>query len=311
MLEKNATDINALESFYTYNFSQEDTEILCENIAEEFLQKYFLDSTINNATYEKDVFKSIKKLIILHLDSKFTKEMDFYVPFAIYFFKKNLKLIFQNLSEYIMEEVAYSNHDVINFLKYYSLDTIVVDSKKYKVPQIREKEGDRWNVVSMLGILKVYVKTYEQLETIQNDIESIQTKIASFYINDTSPIEHNKEIEKKHEIIEEEIKNNASLIDTINDSLVILKNEDALNKARKELEGAQVQRLNLREEKAVLTKAKIKQVNMYQYKELVKQLESLQRSAKPNEKIIAQNQESYNSIKNSLTQALISKKQAL
>ena len=312
MLKNNNDDIDKVELFYTQNFSKENLENLCIDVAEDVLEKYFLSNCIDNATYEKEIVKIIKKLIILQLLSSFNQEKEFTTLLSIYIFKKHFKYIFQLLSEFLMQEVAYSNNDVINFLKYYSLDTLVIDRKKYRVPEIREDDDSpRWNVISMLGILKVYVKTQDQLDREKNDLKDLEIRIAEYYIDELSPTGHNEMIEKKFQDLEVEIQENASKINMIHDSLSILTNETERERTKYELKNAQANRMRLREEKANLTKAKVKQHTLLEYQNLLKQAEVIQRNIKPKNKIIEQNSDSYISIKNALAKALISKKQAI
>ena len=312
LLGKSHSGIDKVELFYTQNFSKESIDELCADVAHEVLEKYFLSTCIDNATYEKEIIKIIKKNLILQLLSSFKQEKEFITLLSIYIFKKHFKLIFQFLSEYLMEEVAYSNHDVIAFLKYYSLDRLVVDKQKYKVPQIRENDdAPRWNVTSMLGILKVYVKTQEQLHTMKSNLKDLEIKILKYYIDDLSPVQYNENIEKKFKDLEIKIKENASKINMIHDSLSILTDEVDINKTNHELKLTQAHRIRLREEKATLTKAKIKQFTLLEYQNLLKKAESVQREIKPKNKIIEQNNSAYLSIKNALAKALISKKQAI
>ena len=310
-MSENTTDIYQLDLFYNQHFSEDKIEDFCENISYSIIEKYFLVSTIDNATYEREIFKIIKRLIILHLQSNFGNETEFNVLFSVYLFKKHFKLIFSYLSEHLMQEIAYSNQNVVNFLKYYSLDTLIVEMKKYTIPQIKDVNGLRWNVVSMLSVLKTYIKTQDQLNEIQPKIDALQKSIASFYKNGLSPEEHNAVVEKDYASLNEIIIRNTSRIATIHDSLSILKDETALSLAYQELQDAQNQRLKLREEKALITHSKIKQYTMQEYTNLVKQYDAIQRDIKPKQKIIEQNKSSYLCIKNALIKALISKKQAI
>ena len=311
MQNNNTAEIKNLELFYTKKFSNEEIEDLCFEIAQTVLEKYFLSGTFTNAIYEKEIFKVVKNLIIMDLNNSFNNDLEFHLLLSVYIFKKNFKIIFQYLSELIMEEVAFSNTIIIDFLKYYSLQTLVVDNKKYDVPNIQEDDGPIWNVTSMLSILKTYVKTQKQVDIIEDDIKIVRHKIQSYYIDNISPVEHNQMVEKKYLDLEDQISQNASDINIIHDSLRILKDSEEIEAANYELEVAQKQRIELRDEKAELIKIKVKQYKMFEYEALIKQQEKLLREIKPKHKIIEQNQSSYLSIKRALTKALISKKQAI
>ena len=310
MIKKNTTDIKNLEIFYTQNFSEEDIDTLCDTIAKSLIEVYFIHAIISNETYEKEIFKIVKKLIIKYLSSS-QKSVEFNIALSIYIFKKQFKLIFEYLSQYLMREVAYSNHGVIDFLKYYSLDIILVDAVKYKVPQIKEEDGPVWNVTSMLSILKTYIKTHKQLEDVDKEIKSLLIRIKSCHIDGLTPIEFNQIIEKKYHNLEQKMQENSSRISILHDSLIISKDEEEIHETNKELKTYQDLRMELREERAVLIKAKIKQMKMFEYEELINRLDLIQKESKAKYKILEQHQDSYTSIKNALMKALISKKQAI
>ena len=300
-----------LKLFYLQNFSEKEMEVLCFDVGQIIVEKYFLSDVIDNTTYEKDIFKIIKKILILKLNNSFNLTMEFNALLSVYIFKKHFKLIFSYLAERIMVEIGYSNYEVMNFLKYYSLDVILVDKIKYMVPQIKEENGPRWNVTSMQGILKIYVKTQEQLTDTLRYLADLETQAHSYFINGINPYQHNEQVEKRFQNLEVRINENIQRIDIVHDSLFILKEEDEIVRANEELQLYQKQRAHLRELKAQLTKEKIKQFKILTYESTLKKIEIIQREIKPKEKIIQQNKESYLSIKNALMRALISKKQAV
>ncbi|MFT5660281.1 MAG: hypothetical protein ACI9TV_000922 [Sulfurimonas sp.] len=311
MINDTVVQTEKLKLFYLQNFSKKEIESLCFDIAQIIVDKYFLSNVIDNATYEKDIFKIIKKILILKLNTSFDMIMEFNALLSIYIFKKHFKLIFTYLSELIMVEIGYSNYEVMNFLKYYSLDIILVDKKKYIVPQIKEDNGPRWNVTSMQGILKTYVKTQEQLTDILRYLKDLDTQAHSYYINNINPFEHNVLVEKRFQNLEVRINSNTQRIDIVHDSLSILQDKDEILKANRELKLYQEQRAHLRELKAQLTKDKVKQYKILAYEDTLKKIKTIQREIRPKKKIIQQNKKSYLSIKNALICALISKKQAV
>ena len=306
-----AYDLEKVELFYKSYLNDEIIDDLCYETAQNILTNYFIERIIDNASYEKEIFKSIKKILILKLQTLFQQDLEFTTSLAIFIFKKHFKLIFNYLSEALMYEVAYSNENVINFLKYYSLDTIVVERLKYVVPQIKEENGPRWNVVSMLSVLKTYVKTQDQLDLLEQKLQTLESEAQIYYVDEYSPYEYNNIIQRKFEESDEKIKNNALRINAIRDYISLLQEDDELTKAKEELNIEESIRLELREEKAQLVKAKIKQFKLAQYEAIIKQIEQIQREKLPKQKIIEQNKDSYISIKNALMKALISKKQAL
>lgn len=302
---------NNITLFVDENFTKEEIEDFLSDIALVFVEKYFLNNTLSNFQYEKDVFKILNNLIKKELLEIFKNEEELYEGLSLHFFKKYFKLLFSLISELLLKELAYSNHNIVEFLKYYSLNTIVIDTIKYKVPQIKEKDGPRWNVTSMLGILKVYIKAKDYVDKIQIQTHQTNKKLQTYYIDGLSPIQHNENIAKESKILEQKIISNASQINILRDSLNLEVNEEKILKIKIQLQNAKDTRLELREIKANFVKLKIKQIKLMQYNELIKTMESYQRNTKDKYIILKKNQDSYNSLKNSLVIALISKKQVI
>ena len=211
----------------------------------------------------------------------------------------------------LLKELAYANTYVINFLNYYSHDILVIGVKKYTVPQIKEEGGPRWNVPSMLGITTTYVKTLDQIKRMQSHLRKLQIQANTYYVEGIAPDLHNREIQKKFKMLEEDIQKNDKTISIIYDYLHILTDTQEIIDTNQELEKAKSIRIELRKIKAQLVKSKVKQIQMLQYQKLMMQCDLIQRDMGPKNTIIAQNESAYLSIKNSLSKALITKKQAL
>lgn len=304
-----AIDKEELESFYKEYFSKEMVNDFFHNLSFEFMEKYFSQEELNNHAYEKDVFKIILKLIIENLIKEFDCSKEFYESFALYIFKIHIRLIFKFISELVLKEVAYSNTQIIEFLKYYSQDVIVFDGKRYKVPDLKGEDGLRWSIVSMLGTVKTYIKARDYIHDIEIDKDELQNKIKALYVDNITPIEHNIEVEKEFKALDNKVQNNAQKINILHESLEILKSDDDRLSINQELEELQEERLELREEKKVLLKKRINQSVIFHYEDLLRQLENIHRETKAEYKILEQNEKSFQSIKSALTKALLSKKQ--
>jgi len=302
-------DESELESFYKSSFSGDDVKELFLDVAELFIKEYFTDRHMTNHQYERIGFKLIKKLIAQELEKDFLCAKDFYVVFAEYIFNKNLKLIFDLIAETLLKEVAFSNAEVIDFLKYYSQDIIVVNGKRYKVPELEAENGLRWNVVSMLAMVKTYVKVREFISESEENIESLNAEIKFLYVDGLSPIAHNANIVKEYAEIEEEIKENANNIEIVHDSLKILKTPEDIQKTNNELSVLKKTRDELKREKAATLADKASKRTVANYEKLIKEVETLQRDSKAKYKILEQNKDSFDSIKRALIKALVSKKQ--
>ncbi|WP_455756572.1 hypothetical protein [Sulfurimonas sp.] len=302
-------DESELESFYKSSFSGNDVEDLFLDVAELFINEYFTDGHISNHEYERIGFKLIKRLIAQELEKDFLCAKDFYIVFAEYIFNKNLRLIFDLIAETLLKEVAFSNTEVIEFLKYYSQDIIVVGGKRYKVPELTAENGLRWNVVSMLAMVKTYIKVRESIIESEEQIESLNAEIKSLHIDGFSPIAHNAEVLKEYAEIEDDIKENAHQIEIVHDSLKILKTPEDIFETNKELDNLKDIRMELKQEKAATLAEKASARTVANYEKLIKEVETINRDSKAKYRILEQNKSSFDSIKKALIKALVSKKQ--
>lgn len=307
----NGIDENELKSFYDEYFSENDVEDLFQDISTIFVQKYFLDHNITNSIYEKDIFNIIQKFIIEDMNSEFECTKEFCLGFSGYIFRKHFRLTFEFIAELLLKEVALSNKNIIKFLKYYSLDVVVVDGKKYKVPELTADNGLRWHVGSIMTFTKVYLKAKEHIDETQSSMEKLNTEISSYIINNLSPIEHNAIIQEKYILLSQDIEINANKIDVLQDSLEIIQDNNELSNIKKELKKLKDERIKLREKKSTLQSKKIKQIITTKYNEAIKKMETMNREIKSQYKILKQNEDSFKSIKSALIKALISKKQLL
>lgn len=305
----NGLSENDLEAFYNDYFTKDDIEELLNTTSKKFVKKYFIDATITNDEYERSVFKLIQKLIITRLEEEFESNTEFYIGFSGYIFRKNFIHTFELIADYLLEEVADSNKNVLEFLEYYTHDIIVKDGEKYKVPELKAQNGLKWHVISMVSILKPYVHIQNQIIELSTIIKSLNLEIASLFKKGYSPIEYNLMNRKKIEKILVNIEDNKDEIDKIYDSMHINQNSSQNTKLDRELELLKYKRENLKKEKFILEKKTIDDSIVSKYEKLVKQKENYQRDMKVKYKILKQNQESYKSIRDSLSKSLMSKKQ--
>lgn len=301
---------NKTALFYDKNFTEKEIEIFLLNIAQTFIQKYFINTTITNQYYEKHVYSILNKFITSKLLKYFTNKPELCAELSLYILKKHFNSIFISISELLLKEVAYSNQNVINFLQYYSLDIIVIEKVKYKVPQVKEN-GYKWNTASILGTLTLYVKAQDYINSIETKTTQLEEDLLKFNINSLSPIEHNKSLKVKSNAIEENILINSKRINILRDSLNLEKNDKARLKLSEELDEELDKRLLLKESKSKLVKQKVKALRLDAYNDLLKQIEALHHKTKAEYQVLEKNKDAYESMKNSLLYLLTSKKKAI
>ena len=299
-----------VNEIYYENFTSEKIDSTCKKLAQELVKTFFYDKEVTNEIYEKEIFKVTKQLII-QCSNINDYDNDVKTQLSIIFFKKNFRDIFLNFSEVMLEEIGLANEKVIKFLKYYSLDIIISNNKKFVAPQMLDENEHRWNVTSMFTILKTHIKVKKEIEFIETDLSALENKAKSFYKDDISPLEYNNRINKEFKNIDEEIQYNEQRISILRDSLHLIKDEAEMQKIDEQLDQHQTKRLLLRNKRAALIKDKIKQLQVYEYEETMKKIEEIQRATKAKYVILNKNQNAYEAMKNALMKALISKKQPL
>ncbi|OHE03176.1 MAG: hypothetical protein A2513_03505 [Sulfurimonas sp. RIFOXYD12_FULL_33_39] len=297
-----------LLSFYNNFFLKEENSEFFNIVAEQFVEIYMLEKRIDNFAYEKYVFSIIHTIITEQLTNSFDKNDNFFKGFSGYIFRMHFKEVFGYIANLILSEMISSNSYIIDFLKYYSLNIVVVEGQKYKVPEIEAENGLKWNVVSMTSVVKVYIKTKMSLDFIKDSKYQLIQSLNSLLINTVSPIEYNNNINKEIDKISQDLVHITKKLNIYTDSLNSLKNDTDKAVLRKNVEDVKKEILILKNEKNKLTSKIIKKEIINKYNDIKKEIDSLIRQEKRDERVLEQNRESYTSIKNSLVKALTSKK---
>lgn len=304
----NGIDEEELESFVSEHLSNGEEKEFFELAAKLFVDRYLKEKNISNSEYEKNAFSYIQAIITEQLINKFDKCENFFKGLSGYMLRRHFIEVFENIAEAILVELSLSNPYIINFLKYYSLDIIVVDGQKYKVKAIETDNGLKWQVVSMMSIVKIYVKTGNDAKFLRNSIEKIESEMLQLSKDGYSPIEFNKfnTIEKNNLI--DELNNLQERLEIYNDSKMLAKTQEEKESYDKEINHIKKQiAQTTKDKKEVLSKCiSLKDINKYHL--LEKELRKIKSKLRKGTEIINQNIESYNSIKNSLIKALISRK---
>lgn len=305
----NGIEESKLKSFYKNFFLKDENKNFFYNIAVEFVEVYLLDKKIDNLTYEKYVFSLIQSIIMEHLENTFDGSKDFFKGFSGYIFRIHFKEVFGYIANLILSEVSASNKHIIEFLKYYSLNIVVMDGKKYKVPEIEAENGLKWSVSSMMSIVKIFVKTEKSINMLLAKKAELQDGIKDLHIYGISPMEYNNNLNKEMEKISQEISFATEKANLYSDLLSMS------NTKEEDKESIKIDLKNIKEEiqlkkdeKNRLNAKVIGKSDLVRYNNTKKELDSLTRQEKREEKILEQNRESYLSIKNSLVKALTSKK---
>lgn len=307
----NGLEEDDLKSFYNNFFLKERNKNFFYFVAEEFVDIYMLEKKIDNLTYEKYAFSLIQSIVKEHLITSFDKNDEFFKGFSGYVFRIHFKEVFSHIANLILSELSASNKYIMDFLKYYSLNVVVLDGQKYRVPEIEASNGLKWNVASMMSIVKIYVKTEISLETIKEQKEKLEDAISEYYINSLSPIEHNAKIAKEIEKISQNIIYATKRLNIYTDTLDASKDPNEAQGLKSEIREIQNELQIKKDEKNRLTLSMASKSQILKYNNIKKEIDALKRQERRDEKILAQNKSAYLSIRNSLIKALTSKKRLL
>jgi hypothetical protein len=307
----NGIDEYELNSFYDDYFLQESDEDFFDHIAEIFVDRYFIQEQIDNLVYEKFVFGYIQMIIIEQLESMYDHNRAFFKGFSGYVFRKHFKEVFSRIADLVLSEIVNANKYMVEFLKYYSLNIVIVNGVKYKVPELQAPDGLRWNVVSMLSVVKLYVTTLEKVNHLKNEAQRVENEILRLYIGEYSPAEYNDIYMREKQKLIDAIARLTIKYNKVFDAYEVEQNEEKQERLGNEIDRIKREIEGLRDRKTNFLKKALKKEILTKYYELEKQFEALERDIKREERILAQNEDSYRSIKGALTKALISKKQAL
>jgi hypothetical protein len=183
-----------------------------------------------------------------------------------------------------------------------------MDGKKYKVPEIEAENGLKWSVSSMMSIVKIYIRTEQSIVALLGKKEALQDGIKDLYIYDLSPMEYNNNLHKEIERISQELEYATQKVNLYSDLLDISKTTEDKESIKIDLKNIKQEMQLKRDEKAQLTAKMIEKNELLRYNNTKKEIDTIIRQEKREERILEQNKESFLSIKNSLVKALTSKK---
>ncbi|WP_415398162.1 hypothetical protein [Sulfurimonas sp. CS5] len=307
----NGIDKQELEVFYNKHFSKESSRKFFMIIVKKFVELHFEEQRIDNNIYEKNVYVYIQKIIVEELVVKFDNPVEFLKGFSGYIFRIHFNSVFDSIAEYMLNEISMSNEYMVDFLKYYSLNIVIVDGMKYKVPELETDGGLKWNVISMLSIAKIYIRTRASVIKLQKEIHTLDEQIVALFIGKLSPTEYNNDYNKKKQKLTDELRYKNEKLEDLLDEVHRIKNNELKEPIKKEIEVAKKAIITIKKTLEQLATKEIKRNVIDKHLKLEREIESLRRGLKSQEKILTQNKKSFLSIKTSLVKALISKKQRM
>jgi len=304
----NGINEDDLKSFYNDIFLQEENEDFFYMVADTFVKENLIAKKLDNKTYEQTVFPTIQSIITKKLINTFDYNEEFFKGFSGYVFRIHFKEVFDYIADLILNKLADSNEYIINFLKYYSLSVVIVNGKRYKVPAIEAEDGWKWNVASMMPVIKVFIKADTAVFTLENEINLLKKKTLDFHIGNLSPVAYNISINKEIDKIRQEIIYEANRLDS---HIATLKDDPLNNKLKQEISDIKHHVQTMRAQVKHLEEKIIKKDKIIKYTDLKRDLDSKVRYKEREELVMKNNEKSFDSIANALVKALTSKKVAI
>ena len=307
----NGIDEDELDDFYDEYFPKKESKIFFQTVVREFIELYFLDEKIDNNRYEKKVFSYIQSIIMEKLIEEFDYCDEFFKGFSGYIFRKHFNEVFEYIADFMLNEISISNEYIIEFLKYYSHNIVIINGEKYRVPALETDDGLKWNVISMLSIAKIYTRTRESIKRRNKEIDVLDEEALGLFIDELSPVEYNNLYIKERQELEEELSKENRKLEKFLDSIYITKDKKKKDSLKKDAEQIKKEIKLIKQDMRELAKEEIKRSVVDKYLKIERELDSMLRALKAEERILAQNEKAFLSIKKALVKALISKKQRI
>ncbi len=307
----NGIDQSELLPFYQENFTASKKKEFFKQTAKIFLDKYFLTGRIDNYDYEQNVLVYLQSIITQQLLEEFDSNKEFFKGFAGFIFRLHLKEVFNNIAELMLMEVVTSNSYVVNFLKYYSLDVVVADGIRYKVPNLLNDNGLKWNVTSMFSIVKLYIKAREINEELNVEKTKKEIEIKKLYLDDISPLEHNRRLNIEKERLSGAHIEIHNKLDKTYLLFRELKEGQEKETLRREIVLLKKEMQTISDDRKIVLDKFIDVSITNTYSILQKDVDFSFRLIQKHERIMTQKEDDFQALKNALIKALISKKQPI
>ncbi len=157
-------------------FPKDDTFQFIKKIIDNLLKSELDFTTIDNEFFEKNYIKIIQNAIIKNLRLRAVDYENFILEgFCNYLLREHFYIIHKIMAEYLVKLVVEKNIEAMNFIKYYSGSTIIVDGIKYTQPSIADMNDNKWNVVTIQSLstqrLKELALLFERREDVINKLK--------------------------------------------------------------------------------------------------------------------------------------------
>jgi enoyl-[acyl-carrier-protein] reductase (NADH) len=182
---------------------------------------------------------------------------------------------------------------------------VIVNGKRYKVPVIESENGWKWNVASIMPVIKIYTRADMAIEKLEKEIEDFEKKTKEYYVSGMSPVAYNNKINKDIDRIRQEIVYSAKKLDGY---VATLKDDPDNKRLKQDIHNIRAELTKLRQELNSLNNKLITKDKILKYTDIKRELDARVRQKEREEIVLEKNEESFISISDALVRALTSKK---
>jgi hypothetical protein len=307
----NGIDEKELVLFYDEYFSQEENKNFFNQVANIFGDRYFIDILIDNEDYEKNAFKYIQEITMEELKHNFESDKEFLKGFSGYVFRIHFQDVFKYIADFILYELSISNVEIEKFLKYYSLNIVVQNGIKYKVPELKVSDNLNWNITSIITISKTHVKANELIEELQEKIFKLEEFQSKMLIDGISPVTYNNDLMKKKNIIVEYIIQENADYKVLSHKYSVAKTEQEKIDLQSDLVDIKEELEYLKENKESFQSLMVNVSVVTKYKKIDQDINILKNQVKIQFNKLRESRDNYEKIRIALSKVLIAKKKQI
>jgi len=185
--------LESKEAIKTHNgYSKENIEKSYKEIfkkanIEEFLEAVLLKSfkekldfnTMTHDYYEKKSLKIIHTQIAKDLAFYSGLEDDYLFGIASYILRKHIYLIHEFLTLKLLEEIYNKNQKATDFLLKFDGSIILVNGKKYKLPQIQDEHAKPISSAIVTSTAFLYINLKNKIAQLKAELKKLDTQIVT------------------------------------------------------------------------------------------------------------------------------------
>lgn len=215
--------------------SQETEQEIVSDITSQLLETELDFARITHGYFTKNYIKTFQKTIFNFLKENLSEEDMVLEGLANLILRENWILVHTKMAIAILDLVAEKNPNAENFLKNYSGEIeLDAERNKYQLPEILDRNGNKWNVPSIVGIVMQRKKLLDSFGSKQKALEDLKAHIEELYAKIDELNEEEINTKKEIESIGYESKERASIeaatnaeIKELREMLKRCKDEDA------------------------------------------------------------------------------------